>query len=419
MTALTTTDAFFVAYQEQAKVLMHFGAEVEVTGVIARATVEAAVANVVRRWPALGRTLERCFGGLRWTGAPARVLHESTEVADIERARNTPIDPFVDAPFGVWWVRRGAELQTFAVRCHHAVADGQLFFAVLTNLLAAIAADAQIATPPTGTAPHPLGLARLWRDTKIVPSVRQARRLAVEARDDRSARLKLGEVTPGPVAISDHRLDQRARGELFFRASAERVRPPWMVAAAWLQALHAWNAKREASGAVFSLEVPVSLRRGAHAMTGTGNHLAVLTLFADARLPLGELARGLWRDYADGVRRRDHLAIPLLAHPVRFLPWPVFRRVAVTSTSTGFASTHYTWLAHEPDVRAAVRDQSAGALRISGQRLYTPVCLRMGVALCVLGWPDELQLAITHRLSGLTADDAHELGQLLLAKLRH
>lgn len=418
MTTLTTTDAFFVAYQEQAGVLMHFGAEIEIAGPIERASVEAAVAQVLARWPDLGRTLERGFGGLRWSGRPACVLHETTDGTDIERARNTAIDPFVEAPFGVLWVRRGTDRHTFALRCHHAVADGQLFFAILRELLAAIAAATPVAISPEVTVPHPLGLGQLWKDARIGPSLRHARRLSREARADRSARVVLGDVAPGPISISDHRLDDRARRELFDRASAERVRPPWLVAAAWLQALRAWNVQHGSDQALFSIEVPVSLRRGAHAMASTGNHLTVLTLFADARLSLGDLARALWRDYADGVRRREHLAIPLLAHPVRFLPWPVFRRVAVTSTSTGFATTHFTWLAHEPDIRATVSERSTGVLQLSDQRLYTPVCLRMGVALCVLGWPDELQLAITHRLSGLSADDAGALGALLVAHLR-
>ena len=71
-----------------------------------------------------------------------------------------------------------------------------------------------------------------------------------------------------------------------------------------------------------------------------------------------------------------------------------------------------------PVPRATVSERSTGALQLSDQRLYTPVCLRMGVALCVVGWPDELQLAITHRLSGLSSDDAAALGALLVAKLR-
>ena len=106
-----------------------------------------------------------------------------------------------------------------------------------------------------------------------------------------------------------------------------------------------------------------------------------------------------------------------LSAPVRLLPWPVFRRVAVTTTSTGFATSHFTWIEHA-DFRAALRERSGGALVVRDQRFYTPVCLRMGVALAVMAWPDELQLALTHRLTGLSAADADELADLLAATLR-
>ena len=104
------------------------------------------------------------------------------------------------------------------------------------------------------------------------------------------------------------------------------MRPPWLVAAAWIHALSAWNRRRGVTEPVLSLEVPVSMRRGPHALAGTGNHLTVLTLFGDARLPLATLGRSLWDDHVAAIRRRDHLAIPLLGAPLRRLPWPVFRR---------------------------------------------------------------------------------------------
>ncbi len=41
----------------------------------------------------------------------------------------------------------------------------------------------------------------------------------------------------------------------------------------------------------------------------------------------------------------------------------------------------------------------------------------MGVALGVMAWPDELQLSITYRLTGLSASDADELATLLVEEL--
>jgi hypothetical protein len=414
---LTTTDAFFVAYQERAGILMHLGAELVLAGSLDRVALEAAVGIAIARWPALESTLVQTFRGLRWRAGAHRMVFEDREPA-LERWRNTPIDPFREPPFGVLWVRRSATEHVLAFRCHHAVADGMLFLAIVGEILTALANRVTASKPPTSTVEHPLGLARLWRETKLAASWKAARTLAREARADRSARVALRDEVAGAIACCDRRIDAAGRAAIVLRARTEQVRPAWIVAAAWLQALHAWNVRRGAENALISIEVPVSLRRGPHAMSGTGNHLTVLTLFGDARMPLGALARALWDDYVAAIRRRDHLAVPLFANPVRVLPWPVFRRVAVTTSSTGFATSHFTWIEHEADFRAEARARSNGALVVTDQRFYTPVCLRMGVALGVMAWPDELQLSITHRLTGLTADDASELADLLRGKLR-
>ena len=443
---LTTTDAFFVAYQERAGILMHLGAELVLAGSLDRAALEAAVGAAVTRWPALESTLVQTIGGLRWRAGAYRMVFEDTEPA-LERWRNTPVDPFREPPFGVLWIQRSATEHVLAFRCHHAVADGMLFLAIVGEILTALASRATRLSERTEgertagertegertagerTASertegerakgrrHPLGFAQLWRDTKLATSWAAARTLAREAAADRSARVALRDEVAGAIACCDRRIDTAGRAAIVERARAEEVRPAWIVAAAWLQALHAWNARRGVDNATLSIEVPVSLRRGPHAMTGTGNHLTVLTLFGDSREPLGTLARSLWDDYVAAIRRRDHLAVPLFASPARLLPWPVFRRVAVTTTSTGFATSHFTWIEHDPDFRAETRERSGGALTVTDQRFYTPVCLRMGVALGVMAWPDELQLSITHRLTGLSAADASELADLVREKL--
>lgn len=422
MTALTTTDAFFVAYQEQRGVLMQFGVLVELAGRIERAQLVAAIARACERWPILDRTLVAQVGGLAWGGPRRDVIAYSGDAAAIDRWRTTPIDPFREPPFGVLWLERAADRHALAFRCHHAAADGELFFAIVSAVLDELANEAVGARDDDGIGArrssaargrsHPLALRALLRDTTLAASVREAAALARRARTDRSARLALRSLAPGPVAICDRRV---ARTPIAALATAERVRAPWLVAAAWLRALHAWNRARGVAEPRLTLEVPVSLRRGA--VDGSGNHLAVLTLAADATLPRGDLARGLGRDYASGLRRRAHLAVPLLAQPARFLPWPMFRRIAVGSTTTGFATSHFTWLARDPDTRAAVGARSGGALAVLDQQIYTPVCLEMGAALCVLAWPDELQLAITYRETGLSAADAAELGDLLIANL--
>ena len=411
---LTTTDAFFVAYQERAGISMHLGAELELAGTLDREMLDAAIAHVLARWPALASTLAKKLGGLTWTGqSPVLTVTDSAD--RVEAWRNTHIDPFREPPFGVLWVPRG-DRHHLAVRCHHAVADGMLFLAIVGELLANLGAPSTASA--AGSPDHPLSFGRVWREVKLADSWKHARTLSREAKLDRSARVALREAKPGAIATCDRRIDAATRRAITARAASAQVRPPWIVAAAWLRAVYAWNARRDATQSLMSLEVPVSLRRGPHAMDGTGNHLTVLTLFADARASVDELARALWDDYVAGIRRRDHLAISLFGAPVRLLPWSMFRRVAVTTTSTGFATTHFTWVEHERDFRSALRDRTNGALVVRDQRFYTPVCLRMGVALGVMAWPDsELQLSITHRLTGMTSAEADELCDLLVEEL--
>jgi hypothetical protein len=405
---LTTTDAFFVAYQAQTGVQMHFGAEIELAGQLERAAIETSFGRAIARWPALGQTLRRGLTGLAWRGPAREVITESHDRDDVVRWRNAMVDPFRESPFHVLWVR-GERDHTLAFRCHHACADGQLFFAIVSEILCGLGSEVTRVTPPSNG--HPLALRTLWPKAKLGPMWQHTRELARESKQDRSARIAAS-VAPGEVATHHRLVAPRAVEAL---ASAAHVRSPWLVLAAWLQALHAWNAARGDTNPVFSVEVPVGLRRGPHAMAGTGNHLSVLTLFGDPRLPVGELARALWRDYAGGIRRGAHLAVPLFSGPLRVLPWPLFRRVAMTQT--GFATTHFTWLAHDPDPRAEVPARSGGALAITDHRIYTPVCLRMGAALAVLAWRDELRLTITHRLAGVSAVAATELGERLVAKL--
>ena len=411
-TTLTTTDAFFVAYQERAGITMHLGAELVLDGALERTQLEAAIVRAIERWPALACTLAKRLGGLAWRPAAQPVLAIG---GDVVAWRNTPIDPFREPPFGVMWVP-GERRHVLAFRCHHAVADGMLFLAIVGEIVGGLYGTSEPAARPDGV--HPLAFVRLRQEAKLGASWRHARTLAREARDDRSARIALRAVVPGDTAICDRRLDAKARAAIARRAASEDVRPPWLAAAAWLRAVYAWNARRGVDASLISVEVPVSMRRGPHAMAGTGNHLTVLTLFGDARAPLGALARSLWEEYAAAIRRRDHLAVPLLGAPARLLPWRVFRRVAVTTTSTGFATTHFTWIEHARDFRAELAARSGGALVVREQQFYTPVCLRMGAALGVMAWPDaELQLSITYRETGLAAAEAAELADLVVAEL--
>jgi hypothetical protein len=395
---LTTTDAFFVAYQQQRGILMHFGVEVELASPPTRADLDRAIASTLERWPTLAQTIARGVAGLRWMGGPHPVLHTG-HGEDIIGFRNTPIDPFREPPFGVLWSRN-----TLAFRCHHAAADGELFIAIVSHFLAQLASKELQSDNHFSSRAHPLAFSSLWRTTDVRPSLRYARWLADEAKAGRSLRLHLTKSAPGPIAICETQLDARDRDRLFERARDARVRPAWLIAAAWMQAMHAFSVRtNDAMPPLVSLEVPVTLRRRSDV---PGNALAVTTLFGDARRELDDLARGLWRDYARHIKQRDHLAVPLLSAPVRFLPWPIFKRVAVTTTSTGFATSHFTWLDHATE-----------SMAIEKRRMYTPVCQHMGAALCALASRDSLQLSITHRTNGVSATDARALSDILLDQL--
>jgi hypothetical protein len=84
---------------------------------------------------------------------------------------------------------------------------------------------------------------------------------------------------------------------------------------------------------------------------------------------------------------------------------------------TGFATSHFTWIAKPTDIRAEVAALSGGRLRVVHQRIYSPVCLEMGAALMALAWPERLQLFVTHRLGALAAPDAERLADLLVEQL--
>ena len=117
-----------------------------------------------------------------------------------------------------------------------------------------------------------------------------------------------------------------------------------------------------------------------------------------------------------GVRSQSYLGTPLFTAPGKFLPWPLFRRLAVNPRTTGFASSHFTWF-EQSDIRGELARASAGTLRVTGQRIYTPVCLHMGAALAVLESPDYAQLFLTYRETALSTAAAEQLIEFALAEL--
>ncbi|MCB9547882.1 MAG: hypothetical protein H6706_18840 [Myxococcales bacterium] len=409
---LSAVDAFFVAYQAQAGILMSVGAEARLSGPADPADLLAVLDALRAHWPVLGCRLARGFVGLRWR--PAFAAADLVRPLDsLDAWRNHPIDPFEEPPFQVAHLPTG-----LAFRAHHAALDGQALIVVTATLVRLLAArlGGQPAPPlPTGRPWRALaGPRALLAGARLRALFGYTRWLAREARAGRSARLALAAVAPGPQAVTTGAVPL---APVLARAHALGVSPAALGAAAWVRAIARFNAARLPSSGPISLEIPVSLRQGEADAGLLGNLISPLTVFADAAQALPEVATALHATLADARARRLHHAVPLFALPGAWLPWWLFRRVAVTPTSTGFATSHFTLLPPPGDLPADVEALSGGRLRLLGRGMWTPVCLAMGAALLAMPWGDALHLAVTHRLTGLDAPAAEALVALLAEEL--
>src|SRR5215510_5850690 len=136
MTMLSALDAFFVAYQESSGVLMQLGVEIELKGRIGRGDVEQMLKQIVQTWPALGQRVSKEMFGLVWTGEvrASEMLRIAEKRQVLGEWRNKPLDPFREPPFQLMWIADG-DASLFAFRAHHAVVDGEGFFAVCAEAL--------------------------------------------------------------------------------------------------------------------------------------------------------------------------------------------------------------------------------------------------------------------------------------------
>lgn len=436
---LSATDAFFVAYQERSGILMQLGGEVELEGTLERQHLEQMVLYIVARWPRLGQALKKSLLGLKWNGIPQaekmlRVGNSGN--GTLTKWRNEPIDPFHEPPFQVLWIppapagthadsSSNSRHGTLAFRAHHAVMDGESFVAVTvdaTNFLTQVSSGKHTPTPVPAkatTLKDLISVKQLLRRRTFGDMWRYSRWLAAEARAGRSARLEGNGFTTGDTHICERRLDNEDFTRLKRRAEELRSAPVWLCAAAWMRAIHAWNVSHGATAnPIISLEFPVSLRRGRinNGHDSLGNFISPLVVLGDATHPLKQLARELRKQLVHGIRRQSHLGVPLLTAPGKFLPWAVFRQVAVTPSTTGFATSHFTWF-EQADVCGDIARLSDGALQIKAQRIYTPVCLHMGASLAVLASPGYAQIFLTYRDTALSSDAAEQLIDLMVAEL--
>jgi len=391
--------------------------------------LESMIAYVVGRWPRLGQVLRKDLLGLKWKGSclTAKMLHVGNTTDVLSGWRNRPIDPFLEPPFQVLWIVNGGD-NTVAFRAHHSVMDGESFVAVTADaahflMQARLGKEGRPSEPArTTTLKDLVSLKQLMRRGRVGGMWRYTRLLAAEARAGRSARLAMDACRPGDTHTCEHRLDRYAFDRLKQRSTALHVAPIWLCAAAWMRAIHGWNLSRGlTANSLVSLEFPVSLRRRRNGDSRNGhdllgNFISPLVLFGDATQPLDQLARDLRKQLMQGIRSQSHLGTPLLTAPGKFLPWPLFRRVAVNPTTTGFATSHFTWF-EQPDVYADIARSSEGALRLTGQRIYTPVCLHMGAAAAVLASPDYAQIFLTYRATALSNEAAGSLLDLMVTEL--
>ena len=247
---------------------------------------------------------------------------------------------------------------------------------------------------------------------------RYVRWLARESKAGRSARIAKERCEPGPIATCERTLDKGQVEAIGKAAAGFHISPLWLCAAAWMRTINKWNVEREGTkNTLISLELPVSLRGKDSTDSSIGNFISPLVLFGDAGRSVGELGVELKQQFIRGVRERSHLGVPFFTGVGKYLPWWIFRRTAVGTTASGFATSHITWLEQKQSLASEVYKLSGGNLELLDQHIFVAVCLHMGAALFVLVMPESMKLVITHRLNALSENAANRLADLLIDEL--
>jgi len=409
-TRLSAFDAFFVAYQESSGILMQLGVEVELKGHLTQDDLDRMLRQIVQRWPPLGQRLHKSLFGCLWKGkcSTEAMLHIAKRKEVLAEWRNRPLDPFREPPFQLLWIAND-DRHLLAFRAHHAVVDGEGFFAICAEAVRALAGkQATDFTDNYGSIRH----------VKVSEAVRNLQRLRKESRSNQSARLAVRSCAPGAISIVERDLENDDFRELQQRATQLNVAPGWLCASAWMRAIHAWNCSLgKDTTSLISIEVPVSLRRRRDIEVRIGNRISPLTLYSDATLLLEDLAKDLKQQMSQAMRQRLHLALPRLFSPAKYLPMGIFCKLASNPELTGFATSHFAWFEQVRTIHDEIFRASNGALQIVDQQIYTPVCLHMGAALAVLAWPERAQIFLTHRLTAFSTSDARMLMDLVVQEL--
>ncbi len=423
---LSQIDAFFVAYQEQSDILMNVGGEMEFKGSLKRQHIEDMIIQLIHRYPPLGRSIKKGLFGLSWQGACSvdNILCIESDVNLVMQWRNKPIDPFSKPPFQVLWVA-GKENHLLAIRMHHSVADGESFSILWSEAMVFLSKSisGEILSLPDPVPPLKLfdliSPLKLLRQKKIVSMIKYIRWLAKEAKQQRNTRLAIRDCKPGDIGSCIQVLDKNVYDAIRNYSKSIGVFPAFLCAAAWVQVIHQWNTiKNQNSNSIVSLEMPVSLRRGQHRKNSYGNFISPLTIFVDAAQPINDIARQIMKIFNLEYRNKSHVGMPLFTSAAKYLPWALFRRIAVTSASTGFATSHFSWYEQPKDTFSEVKKISNGALELASYESYGPVCLLMGAVFFAVLWPNgTLHLSITYRKTAFTETDIQQIADLLYSAL--
>lgn len=409
---LSVIDAFFVAYHEATPALMQIASVFWLEGPSDVGAVERALHHVLGRWPQLGQRLHVGAVGLSWVGAPSIKLTLCDSAQRFDEALNASIDPFNEAPFKlIYYQGPDDEPWRLGFVVHHALMDGEgligvsrYFSHVLSCALAAQALPehperffpaAQQAARSSGGKLSLKALGSTWR---------YKRWLEQESSQPRGLSLKLKDACAAPLRTHNLYIALDALERL---SDKHRVRPSWLVLAAWFRALWRWQTMLYGpTPSLISMEIAYSERSALADPCAVGNHVAPLLLLQDASAPLEDLARALKAQYKEALAAGGHKATAIWSAPGALLPWAVFKRVAVDPKNTGSATSHFVWF----DASESMTQTLAPSLSLAQMDIYTPVCMGMGVSACAVRWPEHLQLALTYRTS---AFDAEQLSALV------
>lgn len=413
-TRLSAVDAFFVAYHNACDALMHLGAEFVFKAELTEQVLLTALDHTAKLWPEFYARVEVhrrwvCWSSPQWSARDVLVVASDEEAC--AHHRNHPIDPFHTPAVRCVWYARPDGHHHVAFYLHHALADGELFFCMarclVTSLRALLSSDARM-PELTDFQPTlmPEGKNSLVDRARRLPAQLQYKRWMDQQHQNptfQSCVLMSNE--PGPLQLYRRRLPDTITSHLRQLASSESLPTSWLVMAGWFKTLAWWNAQHHAPSSPLSMEVPVSLRSKRVGLR-LGNHVSQVVLVADPHQSLSALARQLKQSFSKLVKRGEHRAVYDLAQPGQSLPWTAFEKVATGPEADGFATGTYVWLSRPEDWLM----QSSEQFEVMDYRVMTPACMAIGSSICVLSWPDHIDVCLTARQTAF--DDDAVAGQL-------